>query len=178
VRFPEEKTQNGQNRSRMSVDPWPEPVERVADVLRRAGVDARIEEFPEGTKSARDAAAAVGCELSQIVKTLVVVADGAFVLAMIPGDQRLDEAAVAAVVPAEHVRIATAEEVVHATGFDPGGVAPFPRRAVAQALIERSLFAHPIVWIGAGTGRHVAGLAPGELARLSAAKTVDLGSHG
>jgi Cys-tRNA(Pro) deacylase len=162
----------------MSVDAWPEPVERVADVLRRAGVDARIEEFPEGTKSARDAAAAVGCELSQIVKTLVVVADGAFVLALIPGDRRLDEQAVAAVIPAGNVRIATADEVVQATGFDPGGVAPFPQRAIALALIERSLFRHPVVWIGAGTGRHVAGLAPGELARLSAARTVDLEAGG
>ncbi len=162
----------------MSDNAWPEPVERVADVLRRAGVDARIEEFPEGTKSARDAAAAVGCELSQIVKTLVVVADGAFVLALIPGDQRLDEDAVAAVIPAEHVRIATADEVVQATGFDPGGVAPFPQRAIALTLIERSLFAHPTVWIGAGTGRHVAGLAPGELARLSSARTVDLVPRG
>lgn len=157
---------------------WPEPVERVAAVIRQAGVDARIEEFPHGTKSARDAADAVGCELSQIVKTLVVVADGAFVLALIPGDERLDERAVAAAVPAEQVRIATAPEVVQATGFDPGGVAPFPQQAIALALIERSLFRHPLVWIGAGTGRHVAGLAPGELARLAKARTIDLHPRG
>ena len=147
-------------------------------MLRQAAVDARIEEFPEGTKTARDAAAAVGCELSQIVKTLVVVADGAFVLALIPGDERLDEASVAAAVPAEHVRIATAPEVVQATGFDPGGVAPFPQQQVALALIDRSLFRHAVVWIGAGTGRHVAGLAPGELARLASARTFDLHPHG
>lgn len=154
--------------------PWPEPVERVAAVLKAAAVDARIEEFSHSTKTARDAAEAVGCELAQIVKTLVVVADGAFVLAMIPGDQRLDEAAVGAAVPAGYVRIANAPEVVQATGFDPGGVAPFPQRAVALALIERSLFRHQVVWIGAGTGRHVAGLAPGELARLAKARTFDL----
>lgn len=162
----------------MSLTPWPEPVERVADVLRRAGVDARIEEFPEGTKSARDAAAAIGCELAQIVKTLVVVADGRFVLALIPGDERLHESTLAQAVPARLVRIATAEEVVEATGFDPGGVAPFPQRTVAATLIERSLFHHPVVWIGAGTGRHVAGLAPGELARLSGARPVDLQPRG
>jgi Cys-tRNA(Pro) deacylase len=162
----------------MSTNAWPEPVERVASVLRQAAVDARIEEFPEGTKTARDAAAAVGCELSQIVKTLVVVADGAFVLVLIPGDRRLDEAAVAAAMPARDVRIATSPEVVQATGYDPGGVAPFPQRAVAGALIERSLFRHEIVWIGAGTGRHVAGLAPAELARLAKARTVDLHSPG
>jgi len=158
----------------MTTKAWPEPVERVAAVLRQAGVDARIEEFPEGTKTARDAAEAVGCELSQIVKTLVVVADGAFALVLIPGDERLDEAAVAAVLQVQAVRIATAPEVVQATGFDPGGVAPFPQLAVAGALIERSLFRHQVVWIGAGSGRHVAGLAPVELARLANARTVDL----
>ena len=158
----------------MTRQSWPEPVERVAAVLKEAGVDARLEEFPEGTKTARDAAAAVGCELSQIVKTLVVVADGAFVLVLIPGDERLDEGAVAAALPARDVRIATAPEVVQATGFDPGGVAPFPRSGAAGALIERSLFRHQVVWIGAGSGRHVAGLAPGELARLANARTVDL----
>src|SRR3954471_8161450 len=83
------ETQKGQNRSRMPQNAWPEPVERVAEVLRAAGVDARVEEFPAGTKTARDAAEAVGCELSQIVKTLVVVADGAFLLVLIPGDERL-----------------------------------------------------------------------------------------
>lgn len=157
----------------MTTQSWPEPVERVAAVLREAGVDARLEEFPEGTKTARDAAEAVGCELGQIVKTLVVVADGAFVLVLIPGDERLDERAVAAALPAQDVRIATAPEVVEATGFDPGGVAPFPQSGAA-ALIERSLFRHQVVWIGAGSGRHVAGLAPGELARLANARTVDL----
>jgi Cys-tRNA(Pro) deacylase len=158
----------------MTYQSWPEPVERVAAVLRAAGVDARLEEFPEGTKSAKDAAAAVGCELSQIVKTLVVVADGAFVLVLIPGDERLDERAVAVALPAREVRIATAPEVVQATGFDPGGVAPFPQTGAVGALIERSLFRHQVVWVGAGSGRHVAGLAPGELARLARARTVDL----
>jgi Cys-tRNA(Pro) deacylase len=158
----------------MPQNAWPEPVERVAAVLRAAGVDARVEEFPAGTKTARDAAEAVGCELSQIVKTLVVVADGAFLLVMIPGDERLDERAVAAAAPAQDVRIATAPEVVQATGFDPGGVAPFPQRATVGALIERSLFRHAVVWIGAGTAQHVAGLAPGELARLANARAVDL----
>src|SRR5206468_5078776 len=113
------KTRDRQNRSRMT-ESWPEPVERVAAVLRAAAVDARIEEFPEGTPTARAAAEAVGCELAQIVKSLVFVCDGAYVLAMVPGDQRADERAVAAAVPAELARIATADEVRQATGFDPG----------------------------------------------------------
>jgi len=115
----------------------------------------------------------VGCELEQIVKTLVLVADGAYVLALVPGDRRLDEAAAAAAVPADHVRTARAEEVVHATGFEPGGVAPFPQRAVTLALIDTSLLRHDVVWIGAGTPRHVAGLAPADLQKLARARGVD-----
>jgi Cys-tRNA(Pro) deacylase len=157
---------------------WPEPVERVAEVLRGAAVDARIEQFDEGTPTARDAARAVGCELHQIVKTIVFVCDGAFVLALVPGDRRADERAVAAAVGATLVRAAKADEVVHATGFEPGGVAPFPQRAVTAALIDRSLLAHEVVWIGAGTAAHMAALPPADLARLADARTFDLTAHG
>jgi prolyl-tRNA editing enzyme YbaK/EbsC (Cys-tRNA(Pro) deacylase) len=157
---------------------WPEPVERVSAFLRGAAVEARIEEFDEGTPTAREAARVVGCELSQIVKSLVLVCDGAFVMALVPGDRRADEAAVGAAVGARLVRVATAEEVLHATGFEPGAVAPFPRRAVTQTLIDRSFFAHQEVWIGAGSSSHMASLAPGELLRLTQAKTVDLGPRG
>ena len=100
---------------------WPEPVQRVSAVLRAAAVDARIEEFAGGTPSAREAARAVGCELAQIVKSLVLVCDGAYVLALVPGDGRADEAAIARKLEVSEVRIARPDEVVHATGFEPGG---------------------------------------------------------
>ena len=157
---------------------WPEPVERVAAVRRSAAVDARIEEFPEGTPSARAAAEAVGCALSQIVKSLVLVCDGAFVLALVPGDVRADERAVAEAVSAREVRVAKADEVRKATGFEPGGVAPFPQRAVSRVLMDRSLLAHQTVWIGAGTTSHMAALSPAELQRLSGAGTVDIAAGG
>src|SRR6478672_9750108 len=111
---------------------WPEPVQRVSAVLREAAVDARIEEFADGTPSARAAARAVGGELAQIVKSLVLVCDGAYVLALVPGDGRADEAAIRRKLEVSEVRIARPEEVLHATGFEPGGVAPFPRRAVTR----------------------------------------------
>ena len=157
---------------------WPDPVERVSAVLRTAAVEARIEEFTEGTPTARDAAKAIGCDLSQIVKSLVLVCDGAFVLALVPGDQRADEAAVGAAVSAQLVRVARPDEVVHATGFEPGAVAPFPRRAVTRSLMDRSFFVHDVVWIGAGSLAHMASIAPAELLRLSGARAVDLVSHG
>ena len=165
-----------QNRLRMPA--WPEPVERVSAVLKAAAVDARIEEFPEGTPTAKDAAAAIGCELSQIVKSLVLVCDGAFVLALVPGDRRLDESAVASALPAAEVRIARPEEVVRATGFEPGAVAPFPQRAVTQTVMDKDFFRYQLVWIGAGSPTHMAVLPPGELKRLARASTIDLVSHG
>ncbi len=156
---------------------WPEPVERVSAFLREAAVDARIEEFAEGTPTARDAAEAVGCELAQIVKSLVLVCDGAYVLALVPGDRRADEDAVRVAVGAREVRVAKPDEVVHATGFEPGGVAPFPQRAITQTLMDRSFFGHDEVWIGAGSSSHMASIRPAELLRLSGAKSVDLGPH-
>jgi Cys-tRNA(Pro) deacylase len=156
---------------------WPEPVERVSAVLREAAVDARIEEFADGTPTAREAAAAAGCELGQIVKTLVFVCDGAYVLALVPGDRRADEAAIAAAIGASQVRVARAEEVVHATGFEPGAVSPFPQRAITRTLIDHELLQHPVVWIGAGSPRHIAALPPADLQRLAAAVPWDLGAH-
>jgi prolyl-tRNA editing enzyme YbaK/EbsC (Cys-tRNA(Pro) deacylase) len=156
------------------MDAWPEPVERVAAVLRERAVDARLEEFPDGTSSARAAAEAVGCELAQIVKSLVFICDGLPVLALVPGDRRADESKVAAAVGARYARTAKPEEVVAATGFEPGAVAPFPAPGVPRTLLDRELMQHEIVWIGAGSGRHVAGLAPLDLARVTQAEPADL----
>ncbi|MFL5926499.1 MAG: aminoacyl-tRNA deacylase [Gaiellaceae bacterium] len=156
---------------------WPEPVERVSAVLRAAAVDARIEEFGDGTPTARDAARAVGCELAQIVKSVVLVCDGAYVLALVPGDRRADDDAVRTALGAKDVRVAKAAEVLHATGFEPGGVAPFPQRAITQTLMDRSFFVHEEVWIGAGTETHMAALGPQELLRLTGARTVELAGH-
>lgn len=141
-------------------------------------MDARIEEFEQGTPTARDAAKAIGCELDQIVKTIVMVCDGSLVLALVPGDRRADEHAVAAAVGATDVRSAKRDEVLRATGFEPGGVAPFPQLDVSQTLMDRSFFAHGVVWIGAGTERHMASLPPAELARLTGARAFDLGPPG
>src|SRR5258708_12035415 len=114
---------------------WPEPVERVSAFLRAAAVDARIEEFSDGTPTAREAAKAVGCELGQIVKSVVLVCDGAYVLALVPGDRRADEDAVRAAVGAMEVRVAKPDALVHPTRFEPGGVPPFPHRPITPTLI-------------------------------------------
>ena len=157
---------------------WPDAVERVAAFLRTSGAEARLEEFPQGTPTAADAARACGCELSQIVKSLVVVCDDRPVVALIPGDRKADTAKVAKAVGASAARIASREEVETATGFEVGGVAPFPLRGVDRVLVERTLLAHEQVWIGAGSPRHMAGLAPAELVRLARAEAIDAVAEG
>lgn len=157
-----------------TVQNWPEPVERVARVLREHAVDARLEEFPGGTPTAADAARAAGCERAQIVKSLVFVCDELPLLALIPGDRRADAPKVAAAAGARYARVARPDEVVAATGFEPGGVAPFPAPHVSRVLIDRSLLAHELVWIGAGSDRHMAGIAPADLVRLTNAQSGDL----
>ena len=153
---------------------WPESVERVATVLRERGVQARLEEFEDGTGSARDAARAVGCELEQIVKSLVFICDGAAVLALLPGNRRADAAKVAAATGAFGARVAKPEEVVAATGFEPGAVPPFPAPHVVGTFIDEALLTHEVVWCGAGSERHIMGLSPLEVARVTQAVAADL----
>jgi prolyl-tRNA editing enzyme YbaK/EbsC (Cys-tRNA(Pro) deacylase) len=156
------------------VSAWPEPVERVSSYLREAGAEARIEEFDEGTPTAVAAAAAVGCELAQIVKSLVLVCDGQPVVALVPGDRRVDPAKVARAAGTREARVASAGEVERATGFPPGAVAPFPLARVDTVLLDRTLLRHPLVWVGGGSSRHMIGLSPVELERLARARPMDV----
>jgi Cys-tRNA(Pro) deacylase len=153
---------------------WPEPVERVAAFLRATGAEARIEEFGTDTPTAEAAADAVGCTLGQIVKSLVFVCDGSPVVVLVPGDRRADSSKIARLAGARRAGIAKAAEVVEATGFEPGGVAPFPLERVTVVLVERTLVRHPVVWAGAGSDRHMVALSPRELVRLSRGRVEDV----
>ncbi|HVA31428.1 MAG TPA: YbaK/EbsC family protein [Gaiellaceae bacterium] len=146
----------------------------MAAVLRERAVDAQLEEFATGTPTAAAAARAIGCERSQIVKSIVFVCDGAAVLALVPGHLRADERKVAAAVDAGYARMAGPAEVLAATGFGPGAVAPFPVTHVSRVLVEHELLRQETVWIGAGSPRHMAGLAPLDLVRLANAVPADL----
>ena len=152
---------------------WPEPVERVASFLRRSGAEARIEEFTVATPTALDAARAAGCELAQIVKTVVFDCGGRFVVALTPGDRRADAAKVAAAARTARAKVARSAQVVGATGFEPGAVAPFPLPGVASVFIDQTLLTHDKVWVGAGSTSHLATLSPAELVRLAQAEPGD-----
>jgi prolyl-tRNA editing enzyme YbaK/EbsC (Cys-tRNA(Pro) deacylase) len=152
---------------------WPEPVERVAEFLRQAGAEARLEEFSVGTPTARDAARAAGCELAQIVKSVVFDCGGRYVVVLTPGDRRADGKKVAAAAGCSSARVASPAQVVEATGFEPGAVAPFPLRSVERVLVDQTLLTHDVVWVGAGSPSHLAALAPAELVRLTRAQPLD-----
>lgn len=153
---------------------WPEPVERVADFLRRAGAEARLEEFESGTPTAKAAAEAAGCSLDQIVKSMVVICDDRPVVVFVPGDRRADLDKIARAAGAAAARIARSDEVEAATGFEPGAVAPFPLpSAVSRVFVDRTLLTHELVWIGAGSPAHMAAIRPAELLRLARAEPMD-----
>jgi Cys-tRNA(Pro) deacylase len=146
----------------------------VAAYLRQAGAEARVEEFAQETASAAEAAAAIGCALPQIVKTLVFDCDGRSVLVLVPGDRRADRTKVALAAKATRAQIVRSADVERLTGFAPGAVAPFPAAPLVTVLLDQGLLVHDLVWVGAGSTRHLAGLPPAELLRLTRARPADL----
>jgi prolyl-tRNA editing enzyme YbaK/EbsC (Cys-tRNA(Pro) deacylase) len=156
---------------------WPEDVERVAAYLRASAAEARIEEFAVETASAEDAARAAGCEPGEIVKSLVVVCDGRPFMALVPGDRRGDLGKIARAAGTTEAKIAKPAEVLAATGFPPGAVAPFPVVGIERIFIDRLLLQSDGVWIGAGSTRHMAVLPTAELVRLTRATPADLVSE-
>ena len=154
--------------------PWPEPVERVAAYLRAAGAESRLEEFSTPAATAQGAADAIGCDLDQIVKTLVFMCEAKPVLALVPGSRRADPVKVAAAAGGGSARVAKPTEVVAATGFEPGGVSPFPPAPGAAVLVERTILSNAVVWVGAGTEVHMAMVSPLELVRLTRGDAVDI----
>jgi prolyl-tRNA editing enzyme YbaK/EbsC (Cys-tRNA(Pro) deacylase) len=140
-----------------------------------AGVDAElaVKEFPEGARTAIDAARAVGCELGQIVKSLVFVAADRPVVALVSGANRLDEERLAAVA-GEPVRKADAETARNATGYAIGGVPPFGHATDVPVFMDRDLLAYQVVWAAAGRPESVFESAPDRLRELSNATVADL----
>lgn len=150
--------------------------ERFRTLAASVGVDVAVSEFPEGTRTATDAAAAVGCHVDAIVKSLVFVADGRAVLALTSGGNRIDERRLADATGAAEVRKATADEARAATGYAIGGTPPFGHTGsgVADVLIDPALLAHDEVWAAAGTPSAVFPIAPARLAEVAGARVVDV----
>ena len=143
--------------------------QRVVDAGERHGIDVDVREFPEGTRTARDAAAAVGVQVGQIVKSLAFEVDGEIVLALVSGSNRLDEPELARTAGAAggKVRRADPDAVRAATGFAIGGVPPFGHTTPLRTFVDGDLLSYDVVWAAAGTPRHVFAIGPSELVRAS-----------
>jgi prolyl-tRNA editing enzyme YbaK/EbsC (Cys-tRNA(Pro) deacylase) len=146
-------------------------IDRFSEGARALGLHPEVRRFPEGTKTAEAAARAIGCDVGQIVKSLIFMADGRAVLALTSGRNRVDEAKLAALTGAEAVRRATPEEAREATGFAVGGTPPFAHAQAVRAFIDGDLLGYEEVWAAAGTPDSVFPLSPADLARVSGATT-------
>ncbi|MFF3160882.1 MULTISPECIES: YbaK/EbsC family protein [unclassified Streptomyces] len=150
---------------------------RFAEALRALGLEevlAGARRFPEGTRTAAEAAAAVGCALSQICKSLVFAADGAPVLVLMDGSSRVDVERVREELGAGKVTRADAGLVRETTGYAIGGVPPFGHRTRTRVLADRSLLAHEVVWAAAGTPHTVFPIEPRTLVAHAGADLVDV----
>ena len=132
-----------------------------------------VKQFPEGTRTAFEAARAVGCELGQIVKSLVFVAGGRPVVALVSGANRLDERRLAKYA-GEPVLKADAETARTATGYAIGGVPPFGHATEVPVFMDRDLLGYAEVWAAAGRPDSVFEIAPDRLRELSHATVADL----
>jgi prolyl-tRNA editing enzyme YbaK/EbsC (Cys-tRNA(Pro) deacylase) len=148
--------------------------QRVEDLLAAQGMGGRVVEFPESTRSSAEAAAAIGCTLAQIAKSLVFKsASGRPVLVVASGVNRVDEKKVKAEI-GQKIGRADADYVRERTGYEIGGVAPFGHSEVPIVLIDRDLLALDPIWAAAGTPNAVFRLSPDELVRLSAGTVADV----
>lgn len=155
-----------------------ERIARVRRALDALGHHARILIAPEGTHTAADAAAAAACELGQIVKTLAVYAGGAPLLALVPGDRRLDDRLIAARfgVGRKQIRMANAEQVLVLTGYPVGGVSPFGLPASLPVLLDESFQRFDAVWVAAGTATAICPIAVDDLLRYVKGEYADIAS--
>ena len=149
-------------------------VERVASAARDAGLEIEVERFPEGTRTADDAARAVGCQVGQIVKSLVFMADGTPIVALVSGANRVDLGRLAVSVAAQEVRRANGDEARAATGFAIGGVPPFGHARPVSVVIDRELIGHERLWAAAGLPDAVFAIDPDALVRASGGTVADI----
>jgi prolyl-tRNA editing enzyme YbaK/EbsC (Cys-tRNA(Pro) deacylase) len=141
----------------------------VAAAAAEAGLDVEIREFPEGTRTADDAASAIGVDVGQIVKSLIFTVDGEVVVALVSGPNRLDEARLASAAgrPGAPVGRADAAAVRDATGYPIGGVPPFAHARALATFVDEDLLGYEVLWAAAGTPRHVFAVRPDDLVRAS-----------
>ena len=148
-------------------------VQRVHDALTAAGVEPRIKEFPESTRTAAEAAAAIGTTVERIVKSLAFAAGDETVVVLASGVNRVDTARLGELVGATIGR-AHPDRVRRDTGFAIGGVPPLGHAIPLRVFVDRDLLRYDEVWAAAGTPNAVFPITPDELVRVSSGTVVDI----
>lgn len=149
-------------------------VVRVVEAGAAIGLPVEPVRFPEGTKTAVDAANAIGCDVGQIVKSLIFGVDGEVVLAYVSGANQLDEAKLAVAAGGLKCARVDADVVRSATGFPIGGVPPFGHDTALRVFVDPDLLEHDVVWAAAGTWHDVFSLTPQQLVDASGGIVVEL----
>ncbi|MFJ9829307.1 YbaK/EbsC family protein [Streptomyces sp. NPDC101160] len=147
---------------------------QFAAALLELGLDVEVRRFPDETRTAQQAAEAIGCAVSEIVKSLVFAADGVPVLVLMDGSSRVDVERVRAELGAAAVTRADAKVVRETTGYAIGGVPPFGHRTRTRVLADRGLLDHEVVWAAAGTPHSVFALDPESLITQAGGLLVDV----
>jgi Cys-tRNA(Pro) deacylase len=148
-------------------------VQKVADALAQLGIRAEITEFSESTRTAEEAAAAVGCTVGQIVKSLVFTVDGRAILTLVSGVNRVDTGLLATLTGGQIAR-ANADAVREATGFSIGGVPPVGHATQLNTYLDRDLLQYERIWAAAGTPNAVFAITPKDLQRITGATVADI----
>lgn len=150
--------------------------QKVAAAAHEIGLDITIKEFEETTRTAEDAARAIGCTVAQIVKSLLFVVNDQPVMALVSGPNRLDEAKLATLcgVGKKKVKRADADTVREATGFAIGGVPPFGHTRKLAVYIDQDFWQFEVIWAAAGTPKAVFAITPNELKRVTGGVAADL----
>lgn len=147
--------------------------ERVLEALNSFGLNADIKEFAESTRTAAEAAKAVGSEVGQIVKSLVFLAGQSPILALVSGANQVDTERLAAIA-GDPITRASAEVVREATGYAIGGVPPIGHATTVPTYCDAALQQYELVWAAAGTPNTVFAITPSDLIRITGARVVEL----
>lgn len=149
-------------------------VERFLASVSHLGLRPEVREFDESTHTAAEAAAAIGCDVAAIVKSLLFEADGSPLLVLASGINRVDQGALGVRLGARLGK-ADAAAVKQATGYSIGAVPPLGHPEPLRTVIDETLLELPIVWAAAGSPTAVFAISPVELARVTSAEIVPIG---
>ena len=149
-------------------------VVRVTAAAKERGLDISTRRFPEGTKTAADAAAAIGVTVGQIVKSLVFGVDNEIVMALVSGSNQLDEKKLALAAGGAKCARVDADAVREATGYPIGGVPPFGHSTQLRVFVDPDLLQYDEVWAAAGTWNDNFGANPNDIVRVAGGVVIDL----